>query len=138
MLEEIIKELTTARNDDHITSGGVLALAKGVEAQRAQAAVLSTITESRQFDKIKVSKKVRQSKTMTPIQQNNTSQQPCRYCGRIHPPRQCPAYGKTCPDCNKIGHFCRVCQSRKSKIINEMGHKNTQEYTEDDLEMGQL
>ena len=28
MLEEIIKELTTARNDDHITSGGALALPK--------------------------------------------------------------------------------------------------------------
>ena len=34
LLEEIIKELTTARNDDHITSGGVLAWAKRVEAQK--------------------------------------------------------------------------------------------------------
>ena len=34
MLEEIIKELTTARNDDHITSGGVLAWAKRVEAAK--------------------------------------------------------------------------------------------------------
>ena len=109
MLEEIIKELTTARNDDHITSGGVLAWAKRVEAQRAQAAVLSTITESRQFDKIKVSRKVRESKAKTLMQHNSTSWQPCRYCGGIHQPRQCPVYDKMCMESNKIGHFCRVC-----------------------------
>ena len=84
MLEEIIKELATARNNEHITSGGVLAWAKRVEAQRAQEAVLSTITESRQFYKIKVSRKVKESKTTTLMQRNNTSWQPCRYCGRIH------------------------------------------------------
>ena len=31
MLDEIIKELTATKNDDHITSGGVLAWAKKVE-----------------------------------------------------------------------------------------------------------
>ena len=46
----------------HITNGGVLALANRVEVQRAQAAVLNTITESRQFDKIKVSKRVKESR----------------------------------------------------------------------------
>ena len=55
MLEEIIKELTATKNNDHITSGGMLAWAKRVEVQRAQAAVLNTLTESRQFDKVKIS-----------------------------------------------------------------------------------
>ena len=59
MLEEIIKELTATSNDDHIMSWGVLAWAKRVEAQRAQTAVLDTVTESRQFDKIKNSKKTK-------------------------------------------------------------------------------
>ena len=44
MLEEIIKELTVTSNDDHTTSGGVLAWAKRVEAQRAQTAVLDKLT----------------------------------------------------------------------------------------------
>ena len=52
MLEEIIKELMVTNNDDHMTSGSVLALAKRVEAQIVQAAVLNMLTESRQFDKI--------------------------------------------------------------------------------------
>ena len=66
MLEEIIKELTVTSNDDHITSGGVLAWAKRVEAQRTQAAVLDMLTESRQFDKVKISKN--QKKTTLELQ----------------------------------------------------------------------
>ena len=46
MLDKIIKELTTTNSDGEITSEGILAWAKRVEAQRAQAAVLNTITES--------------------------------------------------------------------------------------------
>ena len=42
---EIIKELTATRNDDCITSEGVLAWVKKVGAQRAQAAVLSTLSQ---------------------------------------------------------------------------------------------
>ena len=59
MLEEITKELTVTSNDDHIMNGGVLALAKRVEVQRAQAAVLDTLTDVRQFDKVKNSKKTK-------------------------------------------------------------------------------
>ena len=49
MLEEITKELTATKNDDHITSGCMLMQVKRVEAQRPQAAVLNILTESRQF-----------------------------------------------------------------------------------------
>ena len=62
MLEEIIKELTVTSNDDHITSGGVLAWEKRVEAQRVQAAVLDTLTESRQFNKVKMAKRPEEDK----------------------------------------------------------------------------
>ena len=57
MIEEIIKELTATKNDDHIMSGGMMAWAKRVKAQWAQATVLNTLTESRQFVKVKISKK---------------------------------------------------------------------------------
>ena len=59
MLEEIIKKLTATSNNDHITSGGVLAWAKRVEVQRVQAAVLDMLTGSRQFNKVKISKKAK-------------------------------------------------------------------------------
>ena len=57
VLDEIIRELTTKNNDEQVTSKGTLILAKRVEIQRAQAAILNNITESCQFDKVKVSKK---------------------------------------------------------------------------------
>ena len=90
MLEEIIKQLTVTNNDDHITSRGVLAWSKRVEVQRVQAAVLNTLIESRQFDKIKVSKTAKEDTTRTPVGQT-LQWQPCRYCGGLHQPSQCPA-----------------------------------------------
>ena len=44
-------------------------------------------------------------------------------------------YGKACMECNKIGHFQKVCHSRKNRVVNEMEQEGSQEYTEDDLEM---
>ena len=36
----------------------------------------------------------------------------CHNCGTNHPPKKCPAYGKTCYSCNKKGHFKPYCRSR--------------------------
>ena len=66
MLEEIIKELPSTNDDEQITSEGVLAWAKRVEVLRAQATALSTITESRQFDKKKIVKKAKKDNTRCP------------------------------------------------------------------------
>ena len=56
MLGEIIKELSTIKGHGTITSHIILSWAKRVEAQRAQAAVMNTIMESEEFDKIRISK----------------------------------------------------------------------------------
>ena len=114
MLEEIIKELTVTSNDDHITSVGVLAWAKRVEVQRVQAAVLNTLTESRQFNKIKILKRAKEDKedTTRTLVGQMLQWQPCQYCGRVHPLRHCPVYGKMCMGCGKMGHFKKVCHSR--------------------------
>ena len=76
MLEEIIKELTVTNIDDHITNGGVLAWAKRVDGQRLQAAVLNALTELRQFNKIKVSKRAKEDTARTMVSQTS-QQQPC-------------------------------------------------------------
>ena len=54
MLEDIPKELMTVKSDKQTASDNVLAWVKRVEAQRAQATIMSTITKSKEFDKIKV------------------------------------------------------------------------------------
>ena len=55
------------KNNDHITGGGMMAWAKRVEVQRTQTAVLNTLTESKQFDKIKISKKTKDDKARAPV-----------------------------------------------------------------------
>ncbi|XP_064479249.1 uncharacterized protein LOC135392471 [Ornithodoros turicata] len=37
----------------------------------------------------------------------------CKWCGSSngHPRTQCPAQGKTCMSCKKVGHFASVCMS---------------------------
>ena len=59
MLEEVIRELTAKNNNEQTTREGVLAWAKRVEAQRVQAAILNDITESCQFDQIKMAPKAK-------------------------------------------------------------------------------
>ena len=113
-LRKSYKKLMATKNDDHITSGCVLACAKRVDAQRAQAAVLNTLTESKQFHKIKVSDKTKDNKARAPVNWA-TQWQPCRYCGRIHQLRQCPAYGKMHVECSKVGDFRKVCHSRRTE-----------------------
>ena len=54
MLDKIIRELTTKNYNEQVISEEVLAWAKRIEVQRAQAAVLNDIAESHQFNKIKV------------------------------------------------------------------------------------
>ena len=56
-----------------------------------------------------------------PPKKPDTRQQPqsqgqCKYCGSNHPPRKCPAYGKTCPRCHKKNHFARVCRGERTQV----------------------
>ena len=37
----------------------------------------------------------------------------CHNCGTSHPPKHCPAYGKTCYNCNRKGHFKPICRSHQ-------------------------
>ena len=71
MLDKVIRELTTKSVNDQITSEDVLIWVKREEAQRMQAAILSDITESQKFDRVKVAKKQATHKA--------SPNQPCRY-----------------------------------------------------------
>ena len=61
-------------------------------------------------DYMKVSKPNNQSKGK---KGGNAKKRPCDKCGRSHPPRECPAYGKECHQCKKTGHFAKFCRSQK-------------------------
>ena len=121
MLGKIIKELTTKSNNEQTTSEGVLVWVKRVEAQRTQDAILNDITETCQFNKVKITQqpKDRQDRLM----HKTVNRKPCRYCSGIHAPQQCPAFGKTCSRCGKTGHYKNVCRSRKECTVNKIDVK---------------
>ena len=51
----------------------------------------------------------------------------CKFCGKDHEVRQCPAYGKACNECGKLNHFSAVCRSRNRSSrekINSIESKN--------------
>ena len=73
MLDEVIRELTAKSNDEQMTSEGVLAWAKRVEVQRAEAAILNNITESCQSDRIKMAQKPKSNQDR-PDNKHNISQ----------------------------------------------------------------
>ena len=119
MLDKVIRELTTKNTNEQMTSKDVLILAKRVEVQRAQVAILSDITESQKFNKVKV---VRQQATHPAL-----TKWPCRYCGSSHALRQCLVYGKMCASSRIMGHFKKVCWSRKDHMVHEVGVEVPQE-----------
>ena len=40
----------------------------------------------------------------------------CKFCGRFHEPRKCPAFGKKCNKCGRANHFAAVCKGKEPKI----------------------
>ena len=59
MLDEVIRELTATNNREQTTSKDVLVWARRIEAQWAQAAILSDITGLQKFDKVKMVQKTK-------------------------------------------------------------------------------
>ena len=114
-------------------SEDVLVWAKRIEAQQAQVAILSDITELKIFDKVQM---VQKTKGRWDIETTHQAHQkcPCKYCGGSHVPRQCPAYGKTCTRCGKIGHFKKLCRSRRDQAVHEVEVEMVPEPQEEEIE----
>ena len=97
---EIIRELTKAKESANITNEQVLGWATRVEAQRAQSAIMDSLTKAKEADEVKIAKgglryNGRNAQTCTKVPAKKRSS----YCSSNHPLRQCPAYDKKCVDC---------------------------------------
>ncbi len=70
------------------------------------------------------------------VQNNNTKMvNDCGYCGRSHPVRKCPAYGKSCNKCSKLNHFSSVCRQSKQVNMIKSGQLRDQDDTFDENEL---
>ena len=54
MLDEVVRELTAKNSSEQMNSEDVLLWVRQIKAQRAQAAILSDLTETQKFDKVKL------------------------------------------------------------------------------------
>ena len=126
MLGEIIQELTKIHENEEITSENVLSWAKRVEVQRAQSAIMNSLTDIKEFNKLKVVKNMHKDSPRRPTQTKILAKQMCKYCGNSHPQRQCLACEKRCTECSTIGHFRVVFRSRRARVMNEVEQEAAQ------------
>ena len=58
-----------------------------------------------------------------PTSTTMNNQKKCKYCGKQHLPKQCPAFGQTCRKCGKKNHWGNCSNAR---IIGE--NQTTEDY----------
>lgn len=62
----------------------------------------------------------------------------CKRCGRRHPPKQCPAYGKVCAKCKRQNHFAKQCFSKAKQGQMERVHAVEETDLSDTLFIGMV
>ena len=77
MLGEIIWELTKINENEKIVSKNVLSWAKRIKLQGAQSAIMNSLTEGKEFDRIKVTKNVHQDSPRRLMQTKTPTKQTC-------------------------------------------------------------
>ena len=68
------------------------------------------------------------------------SRQKCGRCNRFHPVNKCPAHGKACKKCNKIGHFAVCCRTsvRPSHKFKKSAHEVSTDSLSDSFFLGNV
>ncbi|KAJ8017554.1 hypothetical protein HOLleu_44951 [Holothuria leucospilota] len=115
-----------------------LTLSKAVQMCRAAETTRSQVKELQSDDVVLVHavhaaqqqkhSRTEQSKGQSEVtsQQQNKPKYNCGRCGRKHGPGECPATGKKCAKCGKIGHFAKCCRTRnlpkKVDMVQETSH----------------
>ena len=134
-LGETIKELTTRRGNDTVTSENVLSWVKRVEAQRAQAVVMSTITETKEFDKIYVARHT--AKTTQEDQQNPVCHQD-RHAGSAAAhtlPDSGQPMGRSAWGVARWATSKKYAEAREPRVLNEIELETIQGNTEEDIKL---
>jgi len=121
--EMVLMGLVAGINDKAIQSlviermsSSVLTVSSVQDIVRNQELVQSFISSSRNQiqDTINsISNENRENSINSIAKNSKVNKIQCRYCGSAHPPRSCPAYGKTCNNCGRQNHFSKACLQKK-------------------------
>ena len=92
-------------------------LARIVEVQRAQKAILDKTKESRVCHHKKHDQQ--NNATDNTKGRRKVTQSNCRYCSNIWKPHKCPVYGRNCTKCSRATPFEFVWRSHSRKVSIE-------------------
>lgn len=56
------------------------------------------------------------------------SKSECRNCGRSHPPRSCPAFGKKCKNCGRNNHFWKQCRQPSEAVTGSQKFSTAKQF----------
>lgn len=115
MLDKEMSQKLQLEQDDDLT------LEKAVEKSRHSELVKSQNEADVALVKDNAKKKRHHKDKQKEEQVGNKKK--CGQCGYIHRkqgPEYCPAKGKTCNKCNKIGHFAQMCHTKGMKEMHEI------------------
>ena len=101
--------------------------------QRAKSAIIISLSERQEFDKIKTIKwgwrhNLRKPQTCAKM----PTKQSCSFCGSSHPPRQSLAYGKECAESGKVNHFREVYRSVRNRTVHDLEQEADKHHEEED------
>ena len=152
--ERHIRDKIVLSLDDHalrerlIEQGKALTLDKCIdvcrtaETSKARAQTMNIRTKSSSINLIEANRpQERRGQSTVNKQKSNAlprvQRHNCKYCGKQHEPRKCPAYGKECNFCHKLNHFSSVCRNRlmmksKSDFVRQVRDIQANLYDEDD------
>ena len=108
--ERLIEQGTT------LTLEKCIEVCRAAETSKARSQTMNSNNKTNAIKMVETNRTFQRSRFQAtgkkPTSSAPAPQRNCRYCGRQHEPRKCPAYGKECSFCHKLNHFSSVCQSR--------------------------
>ena len=119
--DHLLRERLIERGNN-LTLEKCIEVCRTAETSKARSQAMNTSTKSNVMNVVKASGDSHCNQNAGTKQNFSVSRvlRNCRYCGKQHEPRKCPAYGKKCKFCNKFNHFSSVCKSRLSSPSTSM------------------
>ena len=134
--ERLIEQGTSLTLDKYVE------VCRTAETSKARSQTMNTSSKSAVIKAVEANRIPQRSPTQSSKKQKSSTASSrtlhtCKYSGKQHKPRKCPAYGKKCNFCHKLNHFATVCQSRllwKQSSAPARQVRNIQADYEDDEE----
>ena len=109
--DRIVTGLRDHGHRERLLRESTLTIQKAIDICRTNEMAVSRRHKMEESSTIQFTRKEKKGGPRENTRRNPRPTRLCKYCGDTHAAANCPAYGKTCPKCNKKNHLAKVCQS---------------------------